>query len=250
MAEGNVQAGIEVLFKLVADLQSAQAQGVRAGAAIMAEIEKKGFKITPDMGAIRNVGQQVAKEIGEAIEGKAAEKLAQLGRELGARRATPGMGIYRPEEDADRIKFRSSVRQHYEAQDATAKASKEAATGLKSFADILREFKEGAPPRRVLSQAFAGGLMGMGMGEGGASLIGGLGGLLAGSMIFRVGWNLMESIEKIPETIARNLEQVRDVNVMRAAAIQGSALPTDLSPIEKITGGAAEHYDRQTLLRF
>src|SRR5208283_3911369 len=68
MAEGDVQAGIEVLFKLVADLQSAQAQGVRAGAAIMAEIEKKGFKLHADPQGLRDAASQVDKTIGKAAE--------------------------------------------------------------------------------------------------------------------------------------------------------------------------------------
>src|SRR5208283_4021409 len=129
--------------------------------------------------------------------------------ELGARRATPGMGIYRPEEDADRSKFRSSVRQFYEAQDATAKASKEASTGLKSFSEMLKEFGQGMPPRRTLSGMFTQGLQGMGMGEGGSQLLGGIGGLLAGSMMFRIGWQAMEMLEKISERIGEEIDLAR-----------------------------------------
>jgi hypothetical protein len=83
MAEKEVVAGLEVIFKLIADMQSANAESMKAGVKIQSELSKFSiFKPTADMSAVQNVGDQVGRAVGKAIGSELAKAEVEAGKHI------------------------------------------------------------------------------------------------------------------------------------------------------------------------
>ena len=139
-------------------------------------------------------------------------------------------------------------RRELDALKAGIKGRHEETKEGKTLADMLKDFGQGMPPRRTLSQLFTGGLQSMGFGEGSASLLGGTGGLLAGSMVFRMGWGMMGALEQIPEKIADTIRENQQIDVRRAGLVGRASTPGTLAPIQAGTLTDAEKQADDTLL--
>jgi hypothetical protein len=253
MAEGEKQidAGLEVLFRLVADMQSAQAQGMRAATAIRDEIERGGFTIRPtaDMKAIQESADKFKfafTAIGKAEDLQAGlrnvqaqlEKIVETSGKIdmsfgGQTTRLSGKSdiaqfIQRlPEYAGVTTKAGEDVRLGISGITQNDKESLLAAKGVREFADTTKKAKtyfddflmylgQGRVQRAV--STLATGSMTPLLGQTAGGILGGATGLILGGALYTLGYQLAGMFEKIPEKIGEEIQTFRHYDVMRASA--------------------------------
>ena len=210
MAEKQIDAGLEIVAKLKMD-----AAGLLRD---IAALERNGVRLnirpTADASAIKAISQELDK-----VYQKEKMTISQLGRELGASRSTPGAGIYRPEEDVSDANRRKAVRDYYEKQnnDALAKkarAEEKSAKEADYFGKAMEFLGQGRPQRAV--STLATGALTPVLGEAAGGILGGAAGLVLGGMMFKIGYQITQSLEKIPEMIDFFIERARSIRMTEA----------------------------------
>jgi hypothetical protein len=234
MAEKQIDAGLEIVAKLKMD-----AAGLLRD---IAALERNGVRLnirpTADASAIRAISQELDK-----VYQKEKMTISQLGRELGASRSTPGAGIYRPEEDVSDANRRRSVRDYYEKQNneallKKARSEEKAAKEADYFGKAMEFLGQGRPQRAV--STLATGALAPVLGETAGGILGGAAGLVLGGMMFKLGYQITQMFEKIPEMIMEVVGQNQAVDVMRARAAGTPAEGLGPSTVNPIVNEADE----------